>query len=85
MNKEKTMTLVEAVAKRMISLMNERNISQYRIIKETCLDKTTIQTILKNKTKDIRLSTIFLIANVFDMSMSEFLDKEFFDKKSIDL
>ena len=46
------MTLAEAVATRTKELLKKYNISQYRLIKETCLDKTTIQCLLKNKTKD---------------------------------
>ena len=59
------MTLTEATKKRTNELLIKNNISQYRLIKETCLDRTTIQTIFKNKTKDVRMSTIYLIASAF--------------------
>lgn len=79
------MTIVEAVAKRTNELLKEKDISQYRLRKETCLDKTTIQTILKCKTKDIKMSTVFLIAEVFGLSVSEFFDMPYFSKENIDL
>ena len=73
------MNLAQAVAKRTKELLFEEDKSQYRLIKETCLDKTTIQTILKGKTKDIRLSTVYLIAQSFKMTLSEFLNSPYFD------
>lgn len=79
------MTLAQAVAKRTIELLKEFNMSQYRLIKETCLDKTTIQSIMKGKTKDIRLSTIFLIADAFDMTISEFTNVHYFNNINIEL
>ena len=57
------MTITEAVAKRIKDLLYKNNMSQYRLIKETCLDKSTIQSILKLKTKDIKVSTISLISS----------------------
>lgn len=79
------MTLAQAVAKRTSELLKEHNMSQYRLIKETCLDKTTIQSIMKGKTKDIRLSTIFLIADAFDITISEFTNVDYFNSLNIEL
>lgn len=77
--------MAEAVAKRTRELLFEKNKTQYRLIKETCLDKTTIQTILKGKSKDVRLSTVFLIAQSFGMSLSEFLNSPYFEYENIDI
>lgn len=79
------MTLVEAVAKRTKELLNQNKMSQYRLIKETCLDKTTIQTIFKGKTKDIKFSTVFLIADAFNMSVTEFTNSPLFNKVNIEI
>lgn len=79
------MTLANAVAKRTSELLRKHNISQYKLIKETCLDKTTIQSIMKGKTKDVKLSTIFLIADVFNMTISEFVNVDYFTKINIEL
>ena len=78
------MTLVVAVTDRTKRLLFERKISQYRLIKETCIDKTTIQTIFKGKTKDIRLSTVRLIAEFFGMSLSEFFNDKVFGYDNLD-
>ena len=79
------MTFKEAVVKRAKELMIKNKVTQYKLIKETCLDRTTIQTIFKNKTKDVRLSTVFLIADVFGMTISEFTNVSYFSKQEIEL
>ena len=79
------MTLAEAVSKRTKELMFKNGVTQYQLIKQTCLDKTTIQAMFKNKTKDVRLSTVFLIADVFGMTISEFTDVPYFTKQNVEL
>lgn len=75
----------EAVAKRTSELLIKHNKTQYRLVKETCLDKNTIQNIMKGKTSDIKLSTCFLIADFFNMSLSQFLDTPYFDRDNIEM
>ena len=79
------MNLAEAVAKRTKELLVAKNMSQYRLIKTTCLERTSIQMILKNKTKDIKLSTVFLIADAFGMTLSEFLFADYFTSEFIEI
>jgi len=79
------MNLAEAVAKRTKELLISHNMSQYRLIKTTCLERTSIQMILKNKTKDIKLSTVFLIADAFGMTLSEFLSCDYFTTEFIEV
>ncbi|MBQ8444509.1 MAG: helix-turn-helix transcriptional regulator [Clostridia bacterium] len=78
------MTLAEASAKRIKELLFQQKMTQYRLIKESCLDKSTIQALFKGKTKDINLSTIFVIANVFNLTLTEFFDAPYFNKEDID-
>ena len=79
------MTITEAVAKRIKDLLYKNNMSQYRLIKETCLDKSTIQSILKLKTKDIKVSTIILISYAFNIYIYEFFNCEYFEPNNIDI
>ena len=79
------MNLAEAVAKRTKELLVAKNMSQYRLIKTTCLERTSIQMILKNKTKDIKLSTVFLIADAFGMTLAEFLSADYFTTEFIEI
>jgi len=77
------MTFAEAVAKRTQDLLKEKGVSQYRLIKDTCLDKTTIQAIFKKKTKDVKLSTVFVIAEFFGMEIWEFTNCPYFKSENI--
>ncbi len=80
-----TLTLTQAVAKRTKELLRQNHKTQYRLVKDTCLDKTTIQSIFKEKTKDIKLSTVLLIAHFFNMSLSQFLDGYDFEFANIEI
>ena len=77
------MELVEAVGTRIADLLKAQNKSQYRLIKETYLSKNAVLSIMRNRSKDVKLSTIYLIADFFGMSLSEFFDCDYF--KNIDI
>ena len=77
------MELVEAVGTRIADLLKAQNKSQYRLIKETYLSKNAVLSIMRNRSKDVKLSTICLIADFFSMSLSEFFDCDYF--KNIDI
>ncbi len=77
------MELVEAVGTRIADLLKAQNKSQYRLIIETYLSKNAVLSIMRNRSKDVKLSTICLIAEFFGMSLSEFFDCDYF--KNIDI
>ncbi len=79
------MTLAEAVSKRTQSLLIRHNMTQYRLVKLTNLDKSTLQTIFKGKTKDVRLSTVSLIAHALGMELYEFFNDEMFKYENLDI
>ncbi len=79
------MNFAEAVTKRTIELLEKNNMSQYKLIKTTCLDKSTLQAMFKGKIKDVKMSTIFLITDAFNLTLSEFFDSKLFDKKNIQI
>lgn len=73
------MYLAQAVGKRVKELIFKKGISQYRLIKDTCLNEKTISDLIKGKNKDVKLSTIYLICEVLGMSLNEFFDSNIFD------
>ena len=79
------MKLSEAVAKRMKELLFQNKVSQYKLVQETGLNRTTIQSLIKGRTPDVKLSTVLLIANFFNMSLSEFLNDNIFEYQNIDV
>lgn len=79
------MTLGVAVGKRIMELINEKDISQYRLAKNTCLDYKTINDLLNKNTNNVKISTIFLIANELNMTLNQFFDSPLFDNINIEI
>jgi len=78
------MNLSQATGKRVKELLFKNNMSAYKLRKITCLTEKTISDIIKGKNKDIRLSTIFLLASAFNMTISEFTDSPLFAADNIE-
>lgn len=79
------MKLAEAVGKRTKELLFQKNITQYRLTKTTCLNEKTISDLIQGKTSDVKFSTVCSIAFALNMSIIEFLNSPLFDKNNIDL
>ncbi len=77
------MNLAQAVALRTQELLKLHGMSQYKLIKDTLLNKSTIYTLFKDRRQDVKLSTVYLIADFFGMSLAEFFDCDYF--KNIDI
>lgn len=65
--------------------MIKNKLSQYEIAKRMNTDKTTIQHILHEDYKSIKLDTVIKIAQTLNMSLLEFLDDKLFDYNNLDL
>lgn len=79
------MNLAQAVGKRTQQLLFQKNMTQYRLVKITCLNEKTISDLIKGKTNDVKLSTIYLIVNAFKMSLSEFFNSSLFEDVNIEI
>ena len=79
------MTVNNAVAKRIAKLLDEKNMSQYRLEQETGIQHGSMQCIMNGRNKTVTLSTIILIAKGFGMPLTEFLNDELFDPDNLDL
>lgn len=77
------MKLAEAVGKRTKELLFEKNMTQYRLTKITCLNEKTLSDLLKGKTTDVKFSTIYLIANALEISLIEFFNSPLFNEENI--
>lgn len=78
------MRILEAVGLRTKELLQERNMSQYRLIKIAKFNEKTIPEIIKGKTTDIKISSIFRIACALNVTLEEFFASPLFDEKNID-
>lgn len=79
------MNLAQAVAKRTQELLFQKNMTQYRLVKITCLNEKTISDLIKGKTTDVKLSTIYLIVSAFNLSLSEFFNSSLFEDVNIEI
>ena len=79
------MTLNNAVAKRISKLLQEKNMSQYRLEQESGIQHGSMQCIMNGRNKTVTLSTVIMLARGFKMSPTEFLDDEIFTSADIDL
>ncbi|MDR3292569.1 MAG: helix-turn-helix transcriptional regulator [Clostridiales bacterium] len=79
------MKLQEAVSIRLIELLNAKNMTRYSLCRKIAMSESTVYNIINDRCKSINLSTLFLIAHGLDMSPSEFLDNELFDKDKIEI
>lgn len=79
------MTVNNAVAKRISNLLAEKNMTQYRLEQLTGIQHGSMQCIMNGRNKTVTLTTLVLIADGFDMSVSEFLNDEIFSSAHLEL
>ena len=79
------MTTNDIVAKRILQLMRERNITQYRLEQKSGVYHGVMSRVLHNKNNTITLATVYKLANGFDMSLNEFLDDDIFRSEDIEV
>ena len=79
------MTVNNAVAKRILRLLEEKNISQYRLEQESGIQHGSMQCIMNGRNKTVTLSTLILIAKGFGMTLTEFLDDDIFDPDNLEI
>lgn len=72
------MNISQAVALRVVELLKEKQMTQYKLEKNACLSHDTLKSIMKGKAKGVNLKTIISIADGFGMTVSQFLDSNLF-------
>ena len=79
------MTVNNAVAKRISKLLQEKNISQYRLEQESGIQHGSMQCIMNGRNKTVTLTTIIMLAKGFNMSLTEFLNDEIFNVENLEI
>ena len=79
------MTVNNAVAKRVSKLLQEKNMSQYRLEQESGIQHGSMQCIMNGRNKTVTLSTVMMLAKGFQMSLVEFLDDEIFYSEDLEI
>lgn len=73
------MNLNRNFAIRLSNLLNEKNISKYKLEKETGLTHSALRYIFNETNQDVKFSTIVKICYALNISLSEFFDDELFN------
>lgn len=79
------MTVSGAVAKRVLDLLNEKNMTQYRLEQEAGIWHGSMQCIMNGRNKTVTLSTVMMLARGFGISLIEFLDDPIFTSDELEI
>ncbi|MBO5222915.1 MAG: helix-turn-helix transcriptional regulator [Clostridia bacterium] len=78
------MNVCEAVAKRISKLLKEKGMTQYRLEQKSGILHGSMACIMNGRNKTVTLSTVYMLARGFDMTVNEFLDDEIFLADNVD-
>ena len=79
------MTVNKAVVLRIIELLNEKAMTQYKLEQNSGILHGTMSCILSERNKTVTLTTIILIAKGFEITFREFLNSPLFDEENLDV
>ena len=80
-----SVTVNNAVAQRILKLLSEKGMSQYRLEQESGIQHGSMQCIMNGRNKTVTLSTVMLLAKGFKMTLTEFLDDEIFNSDDLEI
>lgn len=78
------MKLNEAISQRIFQYIKEKNISVNKLATISLLTQSTLNNIVNNHTKDIKLQTLIRICDGLDISLSEFFNSDLFINIDLD-
>ena len=79
------MTVNNAVARRILALLKEKNMSQYRLEQESGIQHGSMQCIMNGRNKTVTLSTVIMLARGFNIPLTEFLDDDLFRSEDLEV
>lgn len=79
------MTVNDAVARRITKLLQEKDMSQYRLELDSGIQHGSMQCIMNGRNKTVTLSTVIMLARGFDISLTEFLDDDLFRSEDLEV
>ena len=78
------MKLGEAFSIRIKELLEKRNISLHKFLKDSCIARSTIVNIMLGNTKSPTLALVYQVADGFNMTPLEFLDHPVFKRSDLE-
>lgn len=77
------MKTAEAIRARISELMEEKSMSENRLICRTKMPPSTVKSVLKGKSENPRICTITGLCKGLDITVKEFYDSELFEDWSM--
>ena len=79
------MTVNDAVARRITKLLQEKDMTQYRLELDSGIQHGSMQCIMNGRNKTVTLSTVIMLARGFNISLTEFLDDDLFSSEDLEV
>ncbi len=79
------MTINDAVAKRVLFLLKNKNMTQYRLEQNSGIPHGAMDRILNSQNKTVTVTTLYKLARGFEISVFDFLDDEVFRSENLEL
>ena len=79
------MTINDAVAMRVLRLLHQKNMTQYRLEQDAGILHGSMDRIVQSKNKTITVTTLYRLARGFNMTIQEFMDDEVFRRMDLEL
>ena len=79
------MTINDAVAKRVLFLLKNKNMTQYRLEQNSGIPHGAMDRILNSQNKTVTVTTLYKLARGFEISFFDFLDDEVFRSENLEL
>lgn len=79
------MKVNDAVALRVIALLKEKGITQYRLEQDSGIIHGAMDRILNRQNKTVTFTTIYKLARGFNMTLKEFLNDDIFYSPDLEI
>ncbi len=79
------MTVNDAVARRITKLLQEKDMTQYRLELDSGIQHGSMQCIMNGRNKTVTLSTVIMLARGFNIPLTEFLDDDLFRSEDLEV
>ncbi len=78
-------TVTEVVVRRIKEILSEKELSIYRLEKNTAMSHNTMQTLMRADNNSVNLKTILLIIRGLGITTAEFFNSPMFDDEDLDV
>lgn len=79
------MTVCGAVVKRLREITDGKNISLYKLQKDSGIPEGTFLSLIYGNRKGVNLTTLLQLIQTLDISAKEFFDSPLFDEENLDI